>query len=224
MQEELKKLYDGKKINEVISTADQFCAASKESRIEFIKTLYYLKFTQRFRELPLYKKSTFDQFLMDRFNTRITTFEKEVRAFARFPEETKDLGAGLIDKIDRKCGSDKTGKVIGEIKKAREKKKNKLSRGDVEKIIQQHALPQKPKPTVVPISEIERQLEAARKENAELNKALAERNEQINRMKKTIELKDIEIQRLQNEVNIYRKPMMDIFNSVKGMPGMEARA
>jgi len=90
--------------------------SSLESRKNATFALYHLKTSGRFKENPLYKKSSFASYLEGVYNIREGSFNESVRAFLTFPKESVKYGVGLVSKIHRKCGSSKEKQVLKEIK------------------------------------------------------------------------------------------------------------
>jgi hypothetical protein len=135
--------YDGIPIQELETKIESLHVISRGSQKEIFEMLEYLRTTGRFRENPVYAKSTFWQYLDDRFTIRQGTYRENVLAFSRHPQAAISLGAGVIAKINRLCGSIKTKKVIDEIQAATLNRKTPLPRGKIEAIIRKNADPEK---------------------------------------------------------------------------------
>lgn len=118
-------------------------ATAAEARKKAIEGLLYLRDSGRFKENKLYRKSSFENYLMGVFNIRYNTFLESARAFSKYPDESVRYGVGLISKVYRNCGAIKERRVIAEIAEADKKAKVPLKRDKIEAIIQKHA---KPKP------------------------------------------------------------------------------
>jgi len=115
MIDDLKKEFDQLTINNVEKRADFYKERSLGGRKDFIKTLYYLKHTSRFRENKVFKSSTFEQYVNTRHSLRLATFEREAWAFFKFPVASEHHGTGLINKIRTVCGSENVPKIIEKI-------------------------------------------------------------------------------------------------------------
>ena len=135
--------YDGIPLQEIETKIESLYTTSRESQKEMYEILDYLRTTRRFRENPVYAKSTFEDYLEDRFTIRMKTFRENVMAFSKHPEAAVSLGVGVVSKIRRLCGTIKTKKVIDEIQKAGENRKTPLPRAKIETIIRKNADPKK---------------------------------------------------------------------------------
>jgi len=123
----LKKEFDQLKIDKVELRADFYKESSLKGRKDFIKTLYYLKYTSRFKENKFFKKSTFEQYLNTRHSLRLATFENEAWAFFKYPIASERYGAGLINKIKTVCGAENVPKVVGRIELLPKKDMQKIN-------------------------------------------------------------------------------------------------
>lgn len=135
--------YDGIPLQEIETKIESLYTSSRESQKEMYEMLDYLRMTKRFKENTVYSKSTFEDYLEDRFTIRMKTFRENVMAFSKHPEAAVSLGVGVVSKIRRLCGTTKTKKVIDEIQKAGENRKTPLPRANIETIIRKNADPKK---------------------------------------------------------------------------------
>jgi len=115
MFEQLKKQFDQKSVQEVEKYADESKSKSLSGRMDFIKVLYYLRHTGRYKENRLFKNSTFEQYIGMRHQLRPATFENEAWAFFKFPKESENYGPGLVNKVRRTCGTEKVTEVMAKI-------------------------------------------------------------------------------------------------------------
>lgn len=140
--EEIKKneKYDGITISELESKIEKLHILSREHQKEMYECLEYLRMTGRFKENPRYKKSSFWEYLEDRFTIREGTYRENIRAFTKFPEYALEYGVGMVSKIDRVCGGMKVEKVMSEINKEATEHKTPLTRAKIESIIQKHRI------------------------------------------------------------------------------------
>ena len=111
------------------------------ARREATMMLYKLKISGRYRENPLYDKSSFKVYLEDVYGIRIGTFNDAVRAYRKFPEESCAFSVGLVSSIYRKCGVFKEKKVMDEIVAKKDSLKTPIKRAQINKIIAKHAKP-----------------------------------------------------------------------------------
>jgi len=75
---------------------------SLEARKDFIFALRHLQITDRWKENPTYRKSSFKKFLLNRYNMKYKTFRKELRAFGKYEKEIFKYGLGTVLKIIKK--------------------------------------------------------------------------------------------------------------------------
>jgi len=148
-KEEKNQKYDGINITELETKIDKLNTLSREHQKEMYERLEYLRFTNRYKENPRYKTSSFWLYLGDRFTIREGTYRDNVRVFTKFPEYVIQYGVGMIAKIDRICGGMRVEKVISEIQQEATNRKTPLSREKMETIIQKHLSTPKIKKEIV---------------------------------------------------------------------------
>ncbi len=169
--EDLKVDYDGKDISTIEREAFGANKAHATAHETFIGILFYLQHTKRVKNV---------------FGISFQTYEYHRFAYFQHPKETRTFGPEVIRKIAAKCGREMVGKVISEV----EEGKNSIKKADpetIQKAIDKYAKPKlkarKDRPSY---RDLERELVAEKKKNTELTMALKERDEQIERLKKTI--------------------------------------
>ncbi len=133
--------YDALTIAELEGSVEKMFTLSRESQKEMYCVLEYLRTSNRFKENTRYKKSSFWEYLEDRFTIRQGTYRENVRAFVKFPDFAVEYGTGLVTAIEGKCGNLKTAKVIAEIIKEEAAHKKPLNRMAIQSIIDKHAKP-----------------------------------------------------------------------------------
>jgi hypothetical protein len=168
---------------------EEMAGAAKEQSIkhytEFLSIMVHFQKTNRFREDPQFKNTSFEDYLMLKHGMRFSEYTKRRIAYIIFPEETKALGGpGFINRAVNKCGALKVPEIVKEVK-AIESTGKVVTTESFDKIIDKHA---KPLIDVTPkersIRELQSELdrvwsllESQRKENQQLreqNKKLKE--------------------------------------------------
>jgi hypothetical protein len=183
----LKKKYDEKNVAEVEKDVDHFKKHSRSAEKSMIETLHYLETTERFKENPTYKNSTFSEYIMDRFCIRHTTYMNLRMAFHNYREESLKYGPGFIASIKEKCGTTKIKTVLDEIKVADKKAKDPITRKKMDVIVKKHlrSKPKKKQGCESPVdwkAKYETEHAALIATEKELDRA----NEQIARLKETV--------------------------------------
>jgi len=182
--------FDGIPLQELETKIETLHIASRELQKEMYEVLEYLRITKRYKENPVYVKSTFWQYLEDRFTIRPGTYRENVFAFTKHPEASVQLGVGLVSKINRLCGNVKAKKVIDEIQKAGESSKKPLPRAKIETVIQKNTDPERLKKREITDWKAMYEAEISAHENTKesLRVAVArvkELEEQVERLKMT---------------------------------------
>ena len=172
--DQLKEKLGNKPINTIVNEAKKFQTDSSNARKEFIMMLFYLQKTYRYREYKTYQKETFETFIKNVFNLNKTAYFDERYAFTQFPEETKEFGPGLVNKVKKKCGGAlAVPKVFQEIKEKQATRKKPLKLKDMEEIIEKRTKTVPKEKTSKPsYKELENEIIL-------LNKALDDRNIEI---------------------------------------------
>ncbi len=209
--DQLKAKYDQKSITEIEQEMDKAKSLSLESRRDFIKTLFYLDSTKRFRENPTYKKATFAVYIGYRFHLRMGTYQKEKVAFLAHEEQAMTYGPGLVNKVRTECGPTKVNLVFSKITPEDPVQK-------IEKVIRTHAKP-KPKKAEKKRAEIPSAIEQSlRTRILELEALLQEKDEQIAKLKATVERLKKEKAEIWGSYN----QIAEICSSVRPTPGIFA--
>lgn len=184
-----KTKYDSMTIVEIEKEIQDNRELSIEAKKEAIKALCVLRSTGRYKENPVYKKSSFENYLMGQFNIRYNTFQEEARAFKFFPEETVKYGVGLVAKIHRVCGAKNEIAAIREIKAADNKTKAPIQRIKIEEIIQKHSTrpvkDEKKNYKQLYLEEVQRH-EVLKEKHREALEELKEARVQIGKLKRTV--------------------------------------
>ena len=76
-KEQLKKRYDGKKIEQIEGEIRDSRSLSYEGQREMIFALSYLRTSGRHKENTLYRESSFEVYLKGQFNMRLGTFMEQ---------------------------------------------------------------------------------------------------------------------------------------------------
>lgn len=142
---DLKKQFEEMTITQLEKEIKSKIETSGEARRDATFILYYLKASGRFKENPLYSKSSFKTYLEDVHSIREGTFNENVMAYTKYPKEAVSLGVGLVSSIQRKCGATKTKKVLNEINIKKKSLKTPIKRAQIATIISSHAKPVPPK-------------------------------------------------------------------------------
>ena len=199
--EDLKKKYDSKPINEVESDCKKNADSASDNRKEFILGLYYLDRTKRYKENPVYAKSTLETYIRSMCNLRKATYEKERFAFISHPSSAKKWGVGLISRIQKSCGAGNVPNIMLKINAIPNATHDKI-----EKVIIQNSKP-RPDNKVQVETKINLESDNIRKGKAiaEYIQTINEKDTQIARMRETIMNLKAENEILKNEINKYRQ-------------------
>ena len=182
-KDELMKKYKGKGISEIEEEIQASYKSSKDAQADMIFALAYLKYSKRWKENPVYKTSTFNDYLIGTCNMRSGTFEDSLHAYKHFPEESKRYGVGAIAKIRRKCGAVQEKQVVKEIATIQKGLKKRIDRDKIETVISKYAKPEtEKKPAVDWKTKYHQEAEAHR----ETTRKLIEAKKQIEKLKKTV--------------------------------------
>lgn len=175
----LKVKYDKKPIEIIEEAIDKAKNVSLESRKDFILALYYLNMTNRFRENPQYKKTTFEVYIGYRYHLRKGTYQKEKIAFLAHEKHTMVYGPGLVNKIRTECGPLKIDEVFSKISP-----KDPIEK--IEKTIRLYAKPQKAVGEKIKIATPTAVEQTLRSHILELEKLLEEKETQITKLLATV--------------------------------------
>jgi len=140
----LKQKYEKKTIAQIEKSIKLNFEKSMGLKLEAMLGLYFLKTSKRYKENPLYKKSSFKVYLESVYNMREGTFDDSIRAALRFPDEATKYGIGLVAKVFRDCGFKKEKIVFKEIAIKAKQLKTPIKRGQIDTIIKKYAKPLPP--------------------------------------------------------------------------------
>ena len=186
--DELKGKYDSKKINQIEKEIKDSNELSLEARKTSIFALAYLKHSSRYKENPVYKKSSFANYLLGRYNIRYNTFDESFRSFDKFEAESIKYGVGLVAKVSRICGTKKQKQVLDEINQTSKSLKNPIQKAKIETIIDKYAKPKtatKPSYKALYAAEV-KQHDITKMRYKEVSQALKEAKAQIEKLKATV--------------------------------------
>lgn len=185
--EKVKKKYDGKKIEEIEKEIKSNKVLSLKAKKGAILALLYLRNSGRYKENPMYWKSSFENYLLGFYNIKLNTFMEDARAFSKFEKESLKYGVGLVSKVERKCGQKKQKAVLAEIQKADKDLKKPIQKAKIETIIQKHAKPILPKNDykTMYLNEV-RGHEITKQRYADATQELKKAKEQIEKLKAAV--------------------------------------
>ena len=187
---DLKTKFEKKTIGQIEKEIKGNLEKSIEARKDAYLALNELKRSGRYKENPLYAKSSFKVYLEEVYTIKETSFTESVIAFKKYPNECKKLNVGVITKIRRVCGAKNASQVFKEIAAKEKTLKTPIKRGQIENIIEAHAKPRaevKAKPDYQTLYNSERRAHQATKDmyTETIEELKAARN-QIERLKTTI--------------------------------------
>jgi hypothetical protein len=188
MNPEILKKYEGKTLKQIEDQIRENNKSAHESRAGVVEGLMYLRKTSRYKENPLYAKSSFERYLMGEFNMRLGTLLETASAYSNYPEESARYGVGLIAKVKKRCTPVAQRKVMDEIKATGKKLKKPITRDKIDFIIQKHAKPSPPAKETYKelyVAEVEKNQKLTEKYNQAMNDLTAA-NRQIEKLKATI--------------------------------------
>ena len=200
--EELKKKYDGKNISEIESEIDSAQASGIQMKARETEALHYLS-KGRFRENQTYKDSTFQTYMLNRFNIRYETYIKNLKAFNWFPKETEKYGVGLVAKVQEKC-KEKAETVFKKLDELGDRRKTPVPHKKIEEVIAKHEKPVPPKEPKAPTptrEDVGRQREVI----VDLNEVIRQKDEQIKKLKDAVVEKDKIIAELRPYKELYER-------------------
>lgn len=184
--EELKKKYDTRSISQIENEAAHEKDLELKHQKSFIRALYYLDHTKRFRENPRFKNSSFDEYIKTMFDISPGWYKRLKIAFIGYPEQTEKFGPRTTYEIHDKCGPVRAAVAYKELETVPLKK---ATPGFVEKVIAKHEKPElkaKREETVVAKPTVEsllRQLSQKDEIIAEQERTILEQHEQIKKLK-----------------------------------------
>ena len=186
-----------------------------ENREQFIFILNYLKTTNRFRENPRYKDSSFADYLSSKFHTTIGTFDSEKRSFLSFPKEVKRWDIGVVRETLNKVSPLKIPSVFAELDQKQAKSNKPLTLPQIKGTIKKYSRPytvkqinaaEESKSTKETIKRLMLQHERDQATIAEQAKTILSLQGQLERAKKAVAEKN-------NLVDRYVKPFVKNFEN-----------
>jgi hypothetical protein len=141
---DLKNKYKNQTIGQIEKLIKSDLEKSIDARREAYLALYHLKTSGRYKENPLYAKSSFKVYLDEVYTIRENSFNESVTAYLKYPEECKSFSVGVISRIRRDCGAKKEKTVMKEIVTKAKSLKVPIKREQIRKIIEAHAKPKSP--------------------------------------------------------------------------------
>jgi len=198
---ELKKEFDGVPIGFIEKRYREAAALATENIQRQVEILFYLESTQRWRENKIYAKSDFATYLKDQGNMTPATYQGTRIAMARFPEEVRKRGIGLVRSIKEKCGSGNTKIVLDEIKAEEVKQGRDLRRDEISGFVQKHKIPAMLKRENRPTrSALERINVSANDIIVSLRNELGEKEARIDKLITAVKVKDAIIAQLETRL------------------------
>ncbi len=146
VKQELEGKYGGMPIGEVETAIKGFEATSMQAKKDQVLGLWYLEYTNRFRENSRYKNSEFKDYLRDLVNMPIGRYHDELFAYNAFPKDAEKYGCGFVCKVRHKVGTAKVDKVFSDISREDGKTKRNISLDKMEKILETHQPSREPRP------------------------------------------------------------------------------
>jgi hypothetical protein len=192
----MKEYYVDISLQDILKTGHTEKSRRDDATEKLTEILAYLKLSKRYKMDRRYINSSFGEFLLHEYQIdEKKQFDVWSTAYMHFPEESKEIGPTLVADIKKKCGVDKVAPIVDEIKTKQETTGQRLpltSNGNhpsIEKIITPHKrpAPEKPKSTLredlkfttKKLDDTTQDLKATREE-------LIEKEEQVNKLKKTV--------------------------------------
>lgn len=184
--------YDGMTLIVLETKIDELHLLSKESQKDMYEILDYLRTSGRYKENEMYARSNFWKYIEDRFSILEGTFRQNKDIFEKHPETAVKYGQGLIAKIRRKCGKEKTKTVLDQIEKKEKSLKKRILRNQIEEIIETNKKPENPDKIKTTISDwksmYHRECTLHEKTKESLRDAMseiAELHDQVKKLKKS---------------------------------------
>jgi len=182
----IKQRYTGLTIGQIEKDLQGKFYALYVNHREFILGLMYLRDTTRFKENPMYKNSTFELYVNDRFGLAKEKYHNMLIAYINFPDESMKWGAELIGHIKKKCGIDKIATVVDKITAKDATLKGGIKREGIERIILDESKDSAPKKELAPPADYKVSYEEALRTIRQLQKEKYALSEQIKKLKKTV--------------------------------------
>jgi len=133
-----KPEYDKLNIEEIERKIAEFRALSYQMQAKMYECLEYLRTTHRYMENPMYARSTFWEYLEDRWMMRKRAYYDHTRIFAKYPLYADKYGPGLVGRMDRECGPMRVEKVMAAIHQEESERKSPITRTQIGEIIEKY--------------------------------------------------------------------------------------
>lgn len=200
--EEFKKKYGGKKVEELVKLAKNFNDQMIQNGEELVGLLWYLEKKKRFREYKGYEKLDFKVFLFEICHIPYNRYRQLVYAYNWYPVESREYGPQTIQTIREKVGSTKIPKILAEIKKNVSKAKTPDKRREaISDIIKKHTPPKKVVPATDTKSywrrkydELLDKYKMLEKENNEMRAQLAKQRVPLENLQKVRDIVQVAVQ------------------------------
>lgn len=193
--------YEKMTIDQIEKDIEANISMTKEAQKLTVEGLLYLKTSNRFKENKRYAKSSFYDYISDRFAISTAQWMKMQIPFAKFPEETMEFGPGIVNRAIAKCGNIKAKKVMNDLMTAKEK--GTLKRSRIIQMIDDNAKPEIKKAYTDWRAMYEAEVHAHEKTKAELKAAL----EEIDRLEDQIAKLKPTAQRFSEMRQIFERPV-----------------
>ena len=213
--EELKTIYNGKKVNDIESEAKTNQGKSKKFYVQFLESLFYLERSGRYTENPKYKKSRFEQYISFEYGIHHQTYMDHRQAYQVYPDITFRHSPNLFALAKKKCGAKNVPVVFKEVKEKEQSLKRPIRKEEIQAIIINHAKPVRPpvpKPDVIQLQDKVKQTKEALKA---VEKVVLTKDEQITKLKATVKRLQEENDRLRKEneeLTAMLAPIVDRFS------------
>uniref|UniRef100_A0A6H1Z9P6 Uncharacterized protein n=1 Tax=viral metagenome TaxID=1070528 RepID=A0A6H1Z9P6_9ZZZZ len=202
-KKELKEMFGNMTTTRLLEKAHSYRGYMIGGQEKLTYVLCYLKMAGKFREIPRFKKSTWDDFLIAEFNIRPRTYQRWELAWFMFPEVSKKYNPGLAPSIQRKCGTAKIKEVMKEIDIKESEVKKPLQNFQIQEIVDKYRKPEVERPTRPAVVELQEQRDRNGKTIIDLTTVQEKQNQQITKLKEAVratkEKEDEEIKKLKEE-------------------------
>lgn len=178
--ESLNDMYGHMSLGEVEAIVDEAITWAVQYTAKGVGALFHLEQTQKFREDPRYKDSTFEDYLKYRFYMSYSKFRDLRISFNNYPREMLTYGPQVVAEVRKKCGALNAPKVFQEIQEGC----NGLE--EIKATIEKYSTPAPPLDRPATIKSYESDVEKFRRLFIESQETVVEQAEQIDKLKKTV--------------------------------------
>jgi len=193
---ELLDQYDRLNVGDVFKIAHDEKDRRDDATEKLAEVLSYLKLSNRFKNDMKYRNSSFGEFLLHEFQIdEKKQYDIWCTAYMQYPEESKKVGPTLVYDFKKKCGGDKVPTIVNKIIEKQEATGKALplkSNGNhpsIEKIVKPflRQVPEKPKSTLkADLKDTMGKLVTTETVLKDTQQDLEEKEEQVNKLKKTV--------------------------------------